>query len=188
MWKRCTCFAFLIVLLALMQGTAGAFNPLSDPAIIGWWTCDEGAGTVVADSSPNGNHGAFINGDPIWTTGVFGNAITLVGPTLVQIEPMGLTLSQATMAGWLFAPTAQPEWASIIMHRSPGPASGFNMLADRQLAYHWNDASNTWSFRPQVFHPLNEWAHCAVTVEPDKATFYLNGEASAVNNLSLIHI
>ncbi len=184
MWKRCTCFAFLIVLLALMQGTAGAFNALKDPAIIGWWACDEGAGTVVADASPNGNDGEFVNGSPAWTTGVYGNAITLVGPTLVEIQPMGLSLSQATMAGWLFAPAAQPEWASIIMHRNPGPASGFNLLADRQLAYHWADASNTWSFRGNVLHPLNEWAHCALTVEPDKATFYLNGEASAVNNVA----
>jgi len=185
MWKRCTCFAFLIVSLALLQGgVAEAFNPLKDPALIGWWTCDEGTGTVVADSSPNGNHGAFVNGDPVWTTGIYGNAITLVGPTLVRIEPMGLSLSQATMAGWLYAPSAQPEWASIIMHRDPGPASGFNLLADRQLAYHWADASNTWSFRGNVLHPLNEWAHCAVTVEPDKATFYLNGVASAVNNVT----
>jgi len=186
MWKRCTCFAFLIVLLALIQGGAafGAFNALKDPAIIGWWTCDEGEGSTVADSSPNGNDGTFINGDPMWTTGIYGNAITLVGPTLVEIQPMGLTLSAATMAGWLYAPTAQPEWASIIMHRSPGPASGFNVLADRQLAYHWNDASNTWSFRGNVLHPLNEWAHCAVTVAPDKAVFYLNGVESAVNNVA----
>jgi len=178
--------AFLIVSLALIQGgtALGRFNPLKDPSIIGWWTCDEGKGSTVADSSPNHHDGTFINGDPIWTTGIYGNAITLIGPTLVEIQPMGLTLSEATMAGWLYAPTAQPEWASFIMHRSPGPASGFNMLADRQLAYHWNDASNTWSFRGQVFHPLNEWAHCAVTVAPDKATFYLNGVASAVNNVS----
>jgi len=173
------------VLLALVQGSAfGAFNPLKDPAIIGWWTCDEGEGEVVADSSPNGHDGRFINGSPAWRTGMYGNAITLNGPTLVEIPAMGLTLSQATMAGWLFAPAAQPEWASFIMHRSPGPASGFNMLADRQLAYHWNDAADTWSYRPGVYHPLNEWAHCAVTVEPTKATFYLNGVSSAVNNVN----
>ncbi len=186
MWKRCTCLTFLVVLLALMQVSSvyGAFNAQKDPALIGWWTCDEGEGSLVADSSPNGNDGTFINGDPVWTTGIYGNAITIIGPTLVEVQPMDLTLSEATMAGWLFAPTAQPEWASIIMHRSPGPASGFNLLADRQLAYHWNDASNTWSFRGNVQHPLNEWAHCAVTVAPDRAVFYLNGVESAVNAVS----
>jgi hypothetical protein len=183
MWRRYTGFALLIVALA-MGPAYGAFNPLKDPAIIGWWTCDEGVGEVVADSSPNGHNGKFINGSPAWTTGIYGNAITINGPTLVEVPAMGLTLSQATMAGWLFAPTAQPEWASFIMHRGPGPASGFNMLADRQLAYHWNDASSSWSYRGNVFHPLNEWAHCAVTVAPDKAVFYLNGVASATNTVS----
>ncbi|MDI6451785.1 LamG domain-containing protein, partial [Anaerobaca lacustris] len=183
MWQRCTCIISLVVLLALIQGGAafGAWNFLEDPALIGWWACDEGEGALVADSSPNGNDGAVVNGDPVWAEGAYGSAVTLVGPTLVEIQPMDLTLSEATMAGWLFAPTAQPEWSAIIMHRNPGPASGFNLLGDQQLAYHWNDASSTWSFRPQVFHPLDEWAHCAVTVEPDKATFYLNGVASAVN-------
>ncbi len=186
MWKRCTCLTFLVVLLALIQVSSvyGAFSAQKDPALIGWWTCDEGEGSLVADSSPNGNDGTFVNGDPAWTTGVYGNAITLIGPTLVEVQPMDLTLSEATMAGWLFAPTAQPEWASIIMHRDPGLASGFNLLADRQLAYHWADASNTWSFRGNVQHPLNEWAHCALTVAPDQAVFYLNGVESAVNAVS----
>ncbi|HSW00837.1 MAG TPA: LamG-like jellyroll fold domain-containing protein [Sedimentisphaerales bacterium] len=186
MLKKCSCLALLAGILALALGGAAqaGFNPLKDPAIIGWWTCDEGAGEVVADSSPLGRDGRFVNGAPVWRTGVYGNAITLNGPTLVQIPAMGLTLSQATMAAWIFAPTAQPEWASFIMHRGPGPASGFNMLADRQLAYHWNDAANTWSYRPNVRHPLNEWAHCAVTVDPAKAVFYLNGVASATNTVS----
>jgi len=186
MLKKYSSLVLWAGILAMTFGGAayGGYNPLKDPAIIGWWTCDEGAGEVVADSSPLHHDGKFINGSPMWRTGIHGNAITLVGPTLVEIPAMGLTLSQATMAAWLFAPTAQPEWASIIMHRSPGPASGFNVLADRQLAYHWNDASNTWSYRGNVLHPLNEWAHVALTVAPDKATFYLNGEQRAVNTVS----
>lgn len=123
--KKYCCLALLAGTLALVLGSVAQakFNPLKDPSIIGWWACDEGAGEIVADSSPLKHDGRFINGSPVWRTGIHGNAITLNGPTLVQIEPMGLTLSQATMAAWLFAPTAQPEWASFIMHRGPGPAS-----------------------------------------------------------------
>ncbi|NLH40247.1 MAG: hypothetical protein GX448_00250, partial [Planctomycetes bacterium] len=78
MLKRCTGLAVLAALLALVQGGAlyGAWNPLGDPALIGWWACDEGAGAVVGDSSANGNDGKFVNGDGAWTPGVYGNAVT----------------------------------------------------------------------------------------------------------------
>jgi len=180
MWKRCICF---VVLLALLQGSAtfGAWNFLDDPALIGWWTCDETEGDLVADSSPNGNDGTVVNGVAAWAPGVHGNAITLVGPTLVEVPAMGLTLTEATMAAWFMPFGTQPDWASIIMHRNPGPAHGFNLLASGQLAYHWNDSSSTWSYRPDAYYSALEWTFCAVTVAPDKATFYVNGEAKAEN-------
>ena len=186
MWKQCTCFAFLIVLLALIQaGTVfGAFDPLDDPDLIGWWKCDEGEGSVVADASPNGNDGTFVNGDPAWTGGVNGNAVELVGPTLVEIPAMGLTLTEATMAGWFLPNTSQADWASMIMHRGTGTAHGFNFLADGRLAYHWNDDSASWGYRGDAYYAADEWTHCAVTIEPDKATFYVNGEAASVNSIA----
>jgi hypothetical protein len=185
MLKRCTSLVLLAATLALVQGGAlyGAWNPLGDPALIGWWSCDEGAGNVVGDSSANGNDGTFVNGDPVWTPGVFGNAITLVAPTLVEVPAMGLTLNEATMAGWFMPYGVQPDWAAIIMHRNPGKASGFNLLGDGQLAYHWNDSSATWSYRSGAIYSSFEWTFCTVTVAPDKATFYINGEAKGVNNV-----
>jgi len=185
MLKRSIGIAVLVAVLALVQGGAlyGAWNPLGDPALIGWWSCDEGAGAVVGDSSANGNDGKFVNGEPVWGPGVYGNAITLIAPTLVEVPAMGLTLTEATMAGWFMPYGTQPDWASIIMHRNPGPAHGFNLLADGQLAYHWNDSSATWSYRSGATYSAFEWTFCAVTVAPDKATFYVNGEAKAANNV-----
>jgi concanavalin A-like lectin/glucanase superfamily protein len=185
MWQRCTCFVFVVVLLALIPGSAalGAWNFLEDDALIGWWACDEGEGAVVADSSANGNDGAFVYGDPAWTTGAYGSAITLVGPTLVEVPPMNLTLTEATMAGWVLPNGTQTDWASIMMHRfgDPAIAHGFNLLGNGGLAYHWNDSSMTWSFRPAGTYSDTEWTFCALTVAPDKATFYINGEATDEN-------
>ena len=180
MWQRCTCFICVVVLLALIPGAAfGAWNFLEDEALIGWWACDEGEGAVVADSSANGNDGMFVYGDPAWTAGASGSAVTLVGPTLVEVAPMNLTLAEATMAGWVLPDGPQPDWASIMMHRfgDPAIAHGLNLLSTGGLAYHWNDSSSTWSFRPAAFYSDTEWTFCAVTVAPDKATFYVNGEA-----------
>ena len=183
MWKHS--ILLMMSLALVLGGTAyGAYNPLSDPALIGWWACDEGEGSVVADSSPNGNNGEFVNGDPAWTTGVYGMAVELEGPTLVEIPAVGITLDAATWAGWILPYGTQPDWSSFIMHRGPGPATGFNIVAGNQLAYHWSDASNTWSYRSGVVTPADEWSHAAVTVAPDVATFYLNGVASATNSVS----
>jgi regulation of enolase protein 1 (concanavalin A-like superfamily) len=181
MWKRCSCFVMLIVMLG---GAAyGAFDPLKDPALIGWWKCDEGQGNVVADASAAHRDGAFVLGNAAWTTGASGSAIKLANPTLVEVPAMGLTLTQATMAGWVLPNGTQSDWASFIMHRGPGPAHGFNMLASRQLAYHWNDDAASWSYRGTAYYAADEWTHCAVTVEPTKATFYVNGVQASVNTI-----
>jgi len=182
MWKRCTCF----VLLMLMLGGAayGAFDPLKESTLLAWWKCDEGAGNVVGDSSPGAHNGIFINGSPAWTTGVNGSAIRLAGPTLVEVPAFKVTLTQATMAGWFLPNGPQSDWASMIMHRGTGLAHGFNFLASRQLAYHWADATETWSYRGTAYYAADDWTHCAVTVEPSKATFYVNGVQASVNTVT----
>jgi len=153
----------------------------SVPDLIAWWTCDEGAGNVVGDASGNGHDGTFVNGDPVWVPGNRGSAVELVAPTLVEIQPINMTLTEATMAGWILPYGSQTDWSSFIMTR--GVASGFNILG-YQLAYHWNDTSNSWSYRGGDMIAQDEWTFAAVTVEPDKATFYVNGVAGSVNVIS----
>jgi len=182
MWKRCVCS----VLLLMMVGGAvyAQFDPLKDSALIAWWKCDEGEGSTVADSSPNGHNGTFINGAAVWTAGVNGSAIRLAGPTLVQVPALAVRLTQATIAGWFLPNGAQADWASMIMHRGTGSAHGFNFLASRQLAYHWNDDAASWGYRGTAYYAADDWTHCAVTIEPTKATFYVNGVAASVNTIA----
>ena len=156
MWKRCTCSLLLMVLL--VGGAAhGAFDPLKEPTLVGWWTCDEGKGTTVADSSPNhrdgtayaGLGGAALVGTLTWVPGIYGGAIELKYPNLVQIPALNITMTEATMAGWMKPLGAQAAWTSIIMMR--GSATGLNINPGRQPAtgYHWGDASTTWGYRPE---------------------------------------
>ena len=186
MWKCRTRFVLLTVSVPMMQAGAGygAWNPLQDSALISWWTCDEGTGGVVADSSVHGNDGTFVYGSPAWTTGVYGKAVKLVGPALVQTPALGVTLTEATMAGWSLPDGMQPDWASILMHRNPGLAHGFNLLADQRLAYHWKDMDASWSFRGSACYAADEWTFCALTVRPTKATFYVNGSAASINTIA----
>ncbi len=187
MWKQCGCLILLSAVLALIPGgTAfGAFDILKDPALVGWWSCDDGTGTNVADSSANKRNGTVVNGTAAWVPGIHGGAIELKGPVLVQVKPINMQMTQGTMAGWIKRVGSQPDWSSFIMHRaSTGDtnASGFNIVSNG-MAYHWQDASTSWNYRPGAAGaiPNNEWTFCAVTVQPDKAIFYLNGNAVATN-------
>jgi len=79
MWKNVTCLTMLIVTLNLTPGNAAiAASLLSDPDLVGWWTFDEGAGTIAADSSPNGNYVTAYGGAE-WIPGVYGSAIDFDG-------------------------------------------------------------------------------------------------------------
>ena len=184
MFRKCV-FITIVALLA-QAGLQADWDPLTDPDLIGWWQCEEGEGSVVSDSSPNGHDGTFVNGDPAWTVGFRdeGVGIRLEGPTLVEVPSVGLMLTEATMAGWFLPNGSQTDWASIIMHRGTGLAHGLNLLGDRHLAYHWANAENTWSYRGDAYYAADEWTHCAVTVEPTKATFYVNGAAASSNNVA----
>jgi hypothetical protein len=166
----------LVIGSVILGGTAWA---ATDPALIGWWACDEGAGDTVADSSPNHNNGHFYQGDPVWVTGVHGSAVELTKPTLIRIPAVNLTLTAATIAGWIRPYGAQTSWVAILMHRPT--AHGFNVLNDFQLAYHWNDDPASWNYRSQARVADNDWSFAALTIQPAKATVYLNGVASGVN-------
>lgn len=151
--------------------------------LLALWTCDEGADAVVADVSGNGRDGIFVNGDPAWVEGVTGTAVELIGPTVIETPPLDMELTEATMAGWILPYGPQPDWSSIVMQRDPGLATGFNILG-YELAYHWNDTSDSWSFRGGDMIAEDEWTFAAVTVDPDKARFYVNGQAGSVNQVA----
>ena len=55
-----------LIPFVLVLGLATSVAEGADPSLIAWWTFDEGAGTVVGDSSGNGHDGTFVFGDPSW--------------------------------------------------------------------------------------------------------------------------
>jgi hypothetical protein len=55
---------------------AAVINP--HPGLVGWWTFNEGSGTLAGDSSGNGYNG-IIYGAATWVTGVYGDALKFNG-------------------------------------------------------------------------------------------------------------
>jgi hypothetical protein len=93
---------------------AGVSYAAIDPGTIaGLWLFDEGSGDVAADSSGNGNDGAFM-GDPTWISGKFGNALEFDGDDYVSVndsDSLDMT-DQITVMFWFRTDKAMADmWA-----------------------------------------------------------------------------
>ena len=94
-------FIGISFILGVTLTTAWALTP-DDPAIVGVWLFDEGAGDTVGDSSGNGNHGT-INGDFQWGNGTIGSAIAANGGGSIDVadsDSIASIVSGLTVAGW----------------------------------------------------------------------------------------
>ncbi|MCH7558844.1 MAG: discoidin domain-containing protein [Planctomycetes bacterium] len=110
--------SFVLVLgLALTSAVEAA-----DPSLVGWWRFDEGSGTIVKDSSGNGNDGTITNAT--WETGKHGSALGFNGSAYVDLpaEAWSTIERQATFTFWAYGdPAAQPQ-ANFIFGAFQDPA------------------------------------------------------------------
>ena len=100
--------SFICVLGLVNTSVVSGVDLDTDPALVGWWTFDEGTGDIAADSSGNGNDGT-LNGPVEWTTeGKLGGALKFTGPynyVLVQDSPSLNPTQEITLAAWI-----NPNW------------------------------------------------------------------------------
>ncbi|MGE5296771.1 MAG: LamG-like jellyroll fold domain-containing protein [Solirubrobacterales bacterium] len=75
--------------------------------LVGWWTFNEGEGTIAADSS-GGGHDGTINGTPTWQTGQLGGALSFDGAAnYVMCDLVSIDTSVTgglTVCGWINRP------------------------------------------------------------------------------------
>lgn len=83
--------------------------------LVGHWTMDDAEGTVVTDTSGNGNHGT-LQGDLSWAAGRFGSALQFAGPySFVDIPDVSKDLNltgSLSISLWIkrTASTIGDEW------------------------------------------------------------------------------
>ncbi len=154
--------------------------------LIGWWTLDDGSGTVAKDSSGNGNDATF-SGSPVWVAGQLGGALQFDGSSAYLDCGNTSTLQVAgpiTVACWI----------------NPSILSGERAFVGRTAEYTFkiNGANLRFTTPGILDHESTKsvlttgaWQHVAVTFIPSQATdglkFYINGvqtdqmTASAMN-------
>ncbi len=181
MLKRCTCLFLLVAVLTSAFGgvSQGAFNALKDPALVGWWSFDEGTGDTAADSSPYGRDGQ-LRGGATWTPGRFGGGIQLNGTSAyVAVPSFPVTTGGVTMVAWVNGWKAN-NWAALVTGH---PARLEMCFGDNNtLHYAWNnDSSATWSWAGAPVIPQDTWAMVAITIDAAQAIAWVYTDAGGLS-------
>ncbi|MCP4129904.1 MAG: hypothetical protein GY754_02700 [bacterium] len=162
----------LILMVMLFVLSNGAFA--AQKALIGHWAFEEGAGTLISDSSDNHNDGEFVGEDIDWIEGVVGNyALNFNSengyvsiPFHEAYEPDVITI-----AAWIY---------------SDGVSGAYIRLNNRWHIRYWGgkwdislELQTGWIARDSGYTiPLQEWHHHAITIDNINrtVTFFVDGE------------
>lgn len=90
--------------IAAQQQSDNSMYLAKGDQLIGTWNLDEASGTLIVDSSGNGNNGT-LNGTTAsgtYASGVFGNAINFDGATnfILISKPLSIKLNSFTATAW----------------------------------------------------------------------------------------
>ncbi len=180
MFKKCVFIA--IVALLAQAGLQAAWDPNTDPDLLGYWTFEEGAGTVAADLSGNGNDGTLTNG-PVWVTGRFGGGLHFDGDDDYVDTGSTEDLARWTICCWVMGDAA-PSSAS--------PTGPVHREQNYQINWDHSDAgyrngvalSVGGSWYAASLGPLEgqEWYHLAGTYDGENLRAYTNGALITTNS------
>ncbi|MDP9291796.1 MAG: fibronectin type III domain-containing protein, partial [Verrucomicrobiota bacterium] len=125
--------------------SAATLSSTSVPGLVGYWKFDEGTGSVVGDSSGEGDNGTLV-GEVTWVAGQpgFGNALSFhgIGQAIAHVEVpdaphLRFTASDSfTVSAWINSGSPGTAWASVI-------------AKSRETGTNWGlaiDATNRWVF------------------------------------------
>ena len=150
--------------------------------LISYWMFDEGTGTLVSDSS-DGNNGTAI-GNPVWSTGISGNALTFDGVDDSVVIPDSANLvmgaNDFTLMAWIY-PTAYTGNlglnAIVTKHAGDEGSWLFRVAANHDGVPRLNFETDypTLRYYGNTEITLNAWHHVAVKRNGNGYTFYVDG-------------
>lgn len=185
---------FLLAVLCLAGARSAQAATISKPAnnfgLVGYWSFDEGAGTIAHDFSGHGNHGTLVN-SPTWVDGKKSKSLRFNGSSsYVKVEhssSLEMT-TNVTVSAWIKRSSATYYGHVVLM---PVSDSSWNQpYIAYGLQYH--DTTNTIKFvlgyddnnltTNDAVTPDNDvWFHAVGTYDGHYRKLYINGvEVSSV--------
>jgi hypothetical protein len=193
----------LIALEERMAALEGIFKG----GLMGYWTLDEGSGTIAQDSTVYSNHGTLAGGAH-WVVGKHGQAVSFDGADDYVVVPdsLSLRIQQFTLEAWIYMdkrPYEHGEVNSAIINKLNflgGEAFiGYKMQFNHPSQTNDNLVISIGDGEAQRFLvsynsidalTLNEWHHVAGTYNGSVAMIYIDGivrASSEVQSYTIAH-
>jgi len=176
--------SILLLFCVLVVGLAGSARAGLDPSLVGWWTFDEGEGTIAYDATGKGNDGTLTN-DPEWTIGHLAGAVafpsTVNAFVVVEDSPELNPTEAISIAAWI-----NPEWTGNNRIMQKGSSDNqYRLLRESgdNFVFHLAGLGNG---RLEGFPtpPNGEWTHVAGTYDGSSMKVYYKGEVAGEQETS----
>ena len=164
----------LLTLLAALSVTAQPVpsDDSSQAGLVGWWTFNEGAGTMAKDYSGNGYNATLSTSS--WGVGVIGSAFNCVLGAKITTPSISIGTT-FTISLWI-KPTSQSSSYGSLVSDSAGNNGLFFKSTQKLSFYSGGNHENITAI------PFGTWTHVVATVNSGALTFYLNGSPDGTNS------
>jgi len=180
MCRKLICLIYFVLVLCLV-GTSAAQN--IDPSLVGWWTFDDGSGTVAKDLSGNGVDATFF-GEPTWGTEAGHGGVLLFDGTTATPEYVLMDGSYQvpvyTITLWFRVEDGSGQ-RDIFSAYAPGVQHGIllELGGDGTLRYLHRYPLGTGggtNIYTSTTYGDGAWYHAAMVKSVDTIALYINGE------------
>jgi len=175
MCGKITNLIFLGLTLAVIPASTTKTFDLNDPELVGYWSFDEGAGTVAADLSENSYDGTLVGGAS-WTDGIYGSALKFNGSNAyVETGQSFLNgLDGFTLAGWVSASNID-VYSSLF---GQNDLIEFGFIGGAQVGT-WLLGNNWQLVAADYTFDYPSWHHLALAGDATRIVIYIDGHEAA---------
>lgn len=170
--QLCAWGVALSVFVVGLLGTTGTAHagavsaPPNNLGLVGYWSLNEGSGTVAGDFSGSGNTGSF-NSDPQWTDGRYDQGLVFDGTddflSINNSPELDVTTSY-TLSAWI-KPDVVDNY-NLVFFRGTGSASEIEVYgrqSDTVILHNRSGSGGTMTYKTGPAFTANTWMHVAVT-------------------------